>query len=583
MTTLPLRIFRSFRAKYYEDDVLTAPAAYPESYFDQLTAHGFNAIWLRGILRNLTESEILRGIGEDVAQHQDALGTVIQRAGRHGVKVLLYLNEPLCLAGDDPFWKEHPDLRGVSHASGDWCMDPWPTLAALCTSAPEVRAWLREAARNVFRTFPELGGWFAITASEHLTHCCSHGVHLARDPGASGCPRCAGRAPLDLVAEILTELHAGTREASADAQTIAWNWSWNMFAEDPQADLIRRLPRDMTLLLDWERGGTRRLANGRENFVDEYSLAYVGPSERFMAGYNEARRHGLSVMAKLQVGTTHELATVPNLPLIDNLYRKLVKAEELGLKGLLTTWNFGNDFSLNTAAIGHFVNHPKRPSPDVFVADLTASYLPGADPEGVARAVAAFSRAMGYFPFDMSLLYWGPCNYALAYPLTLAPLTGKPMGASWMMHPRGDDLSKSMGQFTLEEVIELLTALVAEWDRGVSLYAAALNGCCTEPAARELGVARVIGHCYASARNVYRTYHLRRDRPADAEAECRGIVRDEIVHLEAVLPLLEADPRLGFHAECQGYQFTPALVREKLAGLAVASASSWRGYSSLPP
>ena len=567
MHDLNLRIFRSFRAKYYEDDILHGPGAYPESYFAELAENGFNAVWLRGILRNLSDSTILPGIGDDIARHQDALGAVIARARPYGVKVLLYLNEPLCLAGDDPFWKTHPGLRGVNHVAGEWCMDPWPTLAALCTSTPEVRAWLREVTRNLFRTLPDLGGWFAITASEHLTHCYSHGVNLARDTGPGGCPRCAGRDPLDIVADVLADLHAGTREASAGAHTIAWNWSWEMFAPQPQPDLLRRLPRDMILLLDWERGGTRRLPNGRENFVDEYSLAYVGPSERFVAGYQEAKRHGLRVMAKLQVGTTHELATVPNLPLVDNLYRKMVKAEELQLAGMLATWNFGNSFSFNTAAVAHFARTSARPAPDVFTADLARRYFPGADADGVAQAVADFSRALAYYPFDMAMLYWGPVNYALVYPLTLAPLTGQPMGASWMMHPRGDDLSRSLGQFTLEEVIALFTDLLAGWQRGVERLAPALAPCRSESARLELGVARMVGHCYRSARNVFQTYRLRRDRPADAAEQFSAIVQDEIANLEGALPLIEADPRLGFHAECQAYQYDAAGVRAKLAQL----------------
>ncbi len=562
-----LRIFRSFRAKYYEDDVLSGPEAYPDAYFAELAQNGFNAVWLRGVLRDLTESAILPGLGHEVARHQDALGTVVERARSHGVQVLLYLNEPLCLSGDDPFWQRHPELRGVCHDSSEWCMDPWPKLAALCTSAPLVRAWLRDAARSLFRTLPGLGGWFAITASEHLTHCCSHGVALARAPAPAGCPRCAGRDPLDLVAEVLTALHDGTREASPTAHTLAWNWSWEMLAPQPLPALLPRLPRDMVLLLDWERGGTRRLPNGRANFVDEYSLAYVGPSERFMAGYQEARRLGLTVMAKLQVGTTHELATVPNLPLVDNLYRKLAKAEELGLAGILATWNFGNSFSLNTAAVARFAATTERPDPATFVTGLAREYFPGADTEGVAAAVAEFSQALAYFPFDMSMLYWGPANYALAYPLTLAPLTGQPMGPSWMMHARGDDLSKSLGQFTLEEVIELYTALLTGWDRGVARLQEALAPCRGESARIELGVARMVGHCYRSARNAYRTYPLRRDRPADAAERFRAIVDDETANLEQVLPLIEADPRLGYHAECQAYQFDATSVQAKLAEL----------------
>jgi len=65
--------------------------------------------------------------------------------------------------------------------------------------------------------------------------------------------------------------------------------------------------------------------------------------------------------------------------------------------------------------------------------------------------------------------------------------------------------------------------------------------------------------------NGYRTYRLRRDRPADLEEQFDAIATDEIANLEGALPLLKTDPRLGFHTEYQGYQVTEELVREKLA------------------
>ena len=47
----------------------------------------------------------------------------------------------------------------------------------------------------------------------------------------------------------------------------------------------------------------------------------------------------------------------------------------------------------------------------------------------------------------------------------------------------------------------------------------------------------------------------------------RPLAADEIRILEQALPMVEADPRLGFHAECQGYMYTPELIRKKLAAL----------------
>ena len=46
-----------------------------------------------------------------------------------------------------------------------------------------------------------------------------------------------------------------------------------------------------------------------------------------------AASQGRPVHAKLQVGTTHEIATVSNLPLIPNLYKKTRRFRELDLGG----------------------------------------------------------------------------------------------------------------------------------------------------------------------------------------------------------------------------------------------------------
>lgn len=560
---IPLRIFRSFTARYYDDDILYGPTAYPDEYFAKLVTQGFNAVWLRGTLRDLASTDVFPDLGTEITRHQDALATVVARAQQHDVQVLLYLNEPLCLPREHTFWSLHPEVRG---AAGKSVMDNWPETYAFCTSTPEMQAWLRQVTKNLFTAVPELGGWFLISASEHHTSCYSH---IWDAPGGQrpDCPRCATRAASEVVAELITALHDGTRAASATAATIAWNWGWTQYEPDPQPSLLSQLPKDITVLIDWERGGHRLLPTGKPNFVDEYSLAYVGPSERFSKLHAEAQRQHLPVMAKLQVGTTHELATVPNLPLVDHLYEKLLGVERLGLQGMLATWNFGNSFSLNTAAIGRFVEHAGRPTPSEFVARLAEEYFDLEHGGEVADAVAQFSAAMAWFPFDIPLLYAWPGNYALSYPLTLAPLTGKSMGWSWQMHERGDDLTSSASQFTIPEIIEQLQGLLVEWEKGLARYQQALAGSTNPHADVEIGVATVIGCVFQSTLHIYQTYLLRRDRPEDMKKQYHTILDDEIINLEKALPYLAADPRLGFHAECQGQMFSVESVEAKLSSL----------------
>ncbi len=561
---ISLRIFRSFKANFYRNDILCAPENYSDAYFDALTANGFNAVWLRGVLRDLAATEIFPELGADAAAHQDALGTIIERARRHGVQVLLYFNEPMGYPSTHPFWERHPEVRGHTGPFEDYEDDP--LRSALCTSMPAVLDWMRAAMTGLFRAVPDLGGWFSISASEYPCHCYSRIIDYLKGEHTS-CPRCREREPMAIVREVLQALYDGTRAVSATAHTIAWNWSWAYYEPDPQPSLLPYLPKDMALMLDWERGGNHVMPNGRRHFIDEYSLAYVGPSERFMALYHEAQRLGLPVMVKLQVGTTHELATVPNLPVVDNLYRKLSAAEELGVTGMLATWNFGNTFSLNTAAVAQFVQQDTRPEPKQFVTELAERYFGLADGSGVGEAVAHFSAALEWFPFDQDLIYFWPGNYAPVYPLSREPLHDTFMGWCCLMQERGDDLTKSTTQFTIEEIADLLGKLVADWERGVEKLDVALTGHDTERARVERGVAHSVGRVFRSTMYVYQVYLLRRDRPADMVERYAAILRDEKANLSALLPWTEADPRLGFHAECQGQMFSPETIREKIADI----------------
>jgi hypothetical protein len=47
--------------------------------------------------------------------------------------------------------------------------------------------------------------------------------------------------------------------------------------------------------------------------------------------------------------------------------------------------------------------------------------------------------------------------------------------------------------------------------------------------------------------------------------ELAKIMRDEIANARAALPVVESDPRLGYHQEAQCYMYTPALMRAKIA------------------
>jgi hypothetical protein len=78
----------------------------------------------------------------------------------------------------------------------------------------------------------------------------------------------------------------------------------------------------------------------------------------------------------------------------------------------------------------------------------------------------------------------------------------------------------------------------------------------------------VAGAAFRSAWNVYRWYLLRRRRRSEKVTRLqREIIADELANLEAALPLVAADRRLGFHQEAQWGMFSPAAIRKKRSQL----------------
>lgn len=561
---MKIRIFRSPDARYYAEDVLEGPDVYTDTALAGMAAHGFNGIWLRIRLRDAARTDIFPELGVDADRYRQALHRLCARAARHGIGVYLYLNEPLCFPSDDPFWAAHPEVRGASGSSG---MDEWPRTFACCTSHPAMQEWLRTACADLFRHCPQASGAFTITASEHHTHCCSH----APD-GGTACPRCGGRDVAEVVAEVNNLIHAGIASVAPQATVIAWNWSWKTYSHEAQRRIVQYLAPGIVVMADWERGGTKSIL-GKERAIDEYSLAYVGPSEEFTAVQAAAVAGGHTVWAKLQIGTTHEIATVNNLPLIPNLLGKARRLRERDVAGALCCWNFGNRLTLNTWAFNRFLDDPRLETKDDanVLAATARDYLGVKNPAPVLAAWTLFTQAFDHYPFHMLFVYSSPVNYAPAYPLPRPGDPDRPMQWTWipLRKPYGTRLIQTIEHewgntgYTLEEYRDAFIAMTRIFGEGLAHYRAALVGTTAVAARRELRNAEVIHHILRSTANIYTAYLLCRQAPFD-ETAWNAIARDEAMHLKELLPLLEGETEIGYHSEAASWFFTVSEVREKI-------------------
>jgi hypothetical protein len=274
---------------------------------------------------------------------------------------------------------------------------------AMCTSIQKVKDFIFEISRLLFMELPNLKGLVIISFSEFNSHCHAR--------GETNCERCKNRERDEVIAEVLNLLNAGAKAARTDAEVIAWNWSWGGYQEK----IVSRLDETISLMGDYERGGKRSF-DGIEHIVDEYSLSYVGPSEQFCEILHDAGR-GRKKYAKLQLGVTHEIATVPYFPLMQKIVSKIANMKELGLSGMLECWNFGNILSRNIEVANMMAWDSCDTEPEEILKTLAARDFGKEAAQDFVRSWQTFCDASDHYPFSLRLLYIGPMNHGGAYPL----------------------------------------------------------------------------------------------------------------------------------------------------------------------
>jgi hypothetical protein len=521
----PLRLGYSYFALY--GDPLLDPALdpYPDGYLARLADSGVNAVWLQGVLARLARVPWADEPG--IAKRREALERLVARAGRHGIKVYLYLNEPRALPKGASAFARHPDWRGVGEQD----------FHALCTTPSEVRDALTAAVAEICRAAPRLGGFLTITGSENLTHCWSHGR-------GADCPRCAGRRPAEVVAELNTAFYRGIQAAGRGQRLLAWDWGWG---DDWAVEAIEKLPAGVSLMSvsEWglalDRGGVR-------STIGEYCLSAIGPGPRAQRHWAAARKRGMRVVAKVQFGVSWEFAASPYLPVLDNVFRHAQALRTAGVDDLMLGWTLGGHPSPNIEAVAEAARGGSL--------DALAERRHG---RVAGPAAAAFWRqcsdAYREFPFHPGTVYQAPLQTGPANPLWPSP-TGY---GSTMVGIPYDDLDGWRSVYPPEVFIAQLEKVADGFDRSL----AALRATVPSPSpnlAEEMTFIEAAALHFASVAGQCRFVLARR---AGDNIRMRDLARSEADRAIRLHALQSRDARLGFEASNQ-YFYTPLDLAEKV-------------------
>ena len=551
----PQSDFAAEPADEVHEETCQAHTVYTDETLSEIAENGFNGIWVHALLHHIVSAEPFPELGKSCRMHREALEILIRRAKKYGIRVFLYLQPPRAIPlTEKDFWRRHADCGGVFY--------PRYQARSLCVSEKSVCEWLRNVSAGLAETLPELGGLILITASELPSHCYSH-RNKFESAYMIDCPRCREREPQDIVIDVIQAVRDGVRRISSDLPIIVWNWSWTMWGlKPPCREIVERLPHDVVLMADFERGGYKDFWKRPRCMINEYALSYDGPSGYCRDIMSLARSRGMRVMAKLQFGTTHELATVRTLPVIPNLFRKADYLRSTGLHGFMGCWNFGNLNSSSLKAFNFFLELKRETDCDEAMTAFAHSEYPGCNAEKIIAAWHIFADALAMdYPFCVPFLYDSPVNHSLALIPEPGPLSGKPVGRSWLPDERGD-VYPEPAEFPLEKLIRRLGTLAEHWKAGVELLREALG-----TAHRDFINAAICGLVWQSVFHLYQIYRLRKNWNDALLPEYRILEKSELAVAEEALPLVAADTEQGWHIEGNFHSFSPELIEKKIAVL----------------
>ncbi len=548
---------------------------YPDAYLSRLAREGVNGLWLTAKFHELCPSRFFPEFGKDSERRLQKLRETVHKCRRYGIGVYVFCIEPQAFGNIPQFLhpphhlEKFPELAG--HKEG--------AFTFFCTSTKTGQDYLEEATHSLFSNVPHLAGLINISMGETPTHCYSN---LLWDTRANKCPRCSKRKPWEVFRDTLSAMKHGMHQANPQAKLISWLYVPTVIErpERPAETFLKEIeeiathfPEDVIFQYNFESMGAEQQL-GEQRIVHDYSLAYVGPSEIFANCAQKAVSNEKTVSAKLQVGCSHEVATIPYVPAPGNLFRKYQAMHQLGVRAAMQCWYFGNYPSLMTRAAGRLSFAPFPASEKEFFLELATPW--GDDAPLVAEAWEHFSAAYREFPANLYATWYSPTHDSVTWPLYIRPVD-RGIAPSWRsgFPPSGDRIGECIGYgHTLEEILTLSERVTTQWDQGLEVLKKINQRRLEHSLKREIGVAKALGIQFNSAFNVLKFYALREELfdmdPAATEQrmthyrQIKELLFKEIDNSRDLIALCEKDSRLGFHSEVEGYKYFPDLLRWRI-------------------
>ena len=549
------------RPPFNRDELMDDVDYYPDEYLNRLAHEGINGLWLTVEWRDLCKTSITK-TPPDAPRRLAKLRRTVEKCARYGIKTWIFHIEPVAWKNNDPLLKKYPELGGMEQGGERF----------FCPSGGLAQRYIRESVNHIFKSVPGLGGIINITHGERTTTCLSaagswmdHKIE---------CPRCSKIPKWRIIYRALAAMRDGMKAAAPDAELIAWFYMPN--ARYPARwvhDVAAHMPRGVIFQYNFE-SNLRIRQSGKIMAGGDYWLSGVGPAANFRRLAKTAVSAGTEVSAKLQVCCSHEVATVPFVPVPGILYRKYKQLHNLGGKHAMQCWYFGNYPGLMHRASGALAFENFQGTESQFLLALARPDW-GAAAGKAAEAWRWFSDAYVNYPLDNMMQYYGPMHSGAAWPLYLK-LRNIPLAPTWLHNfpPSGDAIGECLSQHNLEGAIALTASICRKWAKGLKIMQRLAASFKDNPERMaDIRLAEALGLHFGCARNIMEFYLLRRRLfegrgvPGASLGRMEKILFSEISIRSRLARLCILDGRLGFHPEAEAYQYTRKNIMACVRGI----------------
>ncbi len=390
-----------------------------------------------------------------------------------------------------------------------------------------------------------------------------------------------------------------------EADIVFWSYNWGFKPKEPRLELIRNLPRGISLLVTFDMFEHFHGENGAEYTVDDYSISFEGPGQYYVSEAEEAKRLGIRLYAMANTGgRTWDMGVAPYLPVPqqwNRRYRALVESHaKHDLAGLMESHHYGwlPSFVAELAKNAFFTNGFELD--DAMERIARRDYAAGA--QDALAAWHCFSEGI------RSVIAWatdqyGPFRIGPTYPLVWDQ-TGVTIPGVWYATHSGNAIafpvySEDVFRAPAQTELRLMRAkkvcrLFSEGNRHMEQAMQSLTGAKRERAMQQFAVSKFMEHTYRTTVHVKQWQILKtllqnlrnnaeKNRTADTEPlwkwasdlthsrdevsladAMRKIATEEIENTKMALICYETDTSIGFEASME-YQFDPEHAAWKIA------------------